>query len=219
MEKPRSRAEERWLSFSEKGILLWWDSEQPNDEIKKKVEDAIRDNPDIDIVLSHTCPFKYEPREMFLSMIDQSTVDSSTEEWLDKIEETLGYKRWYCGHWHTDKKIDRMVFITDKIIRNRQFKFEGYVTKRTIAAFEAHDIECIPEWLSDAEYKALSEKSRRQYSFYQWNEYGDDYEIYSTIVRRIETLLYAYDYGYDRSFKYDEFFYDPKIRLIVEQSG
>ena len=110
-------------------------------------------------------------------------------------------------------------YITDKIIRNRQFKFEGYVTKRTIAAFEAHDIECIPEWLSDAEYKALSEKSRRQYSFYQWNEYGDDYEIYSTIVRRIETLLYAYDYGYDRSFKYDEFFYDPKIRLIVEQSG
>jgi hypothetical protein len=110
-------------------------------------------------------------------------------------------------------------YITDKIIRNRQFKFEGYVTKRTIAAFEAHDIECIPEWLSDAEYKALSEKSRRQYSFYQWNEYGDDYEIYSTIVRRVETLLYAYDYGYDRSFKYDEFFYDPKIRLIVEQSG
>ena len=110
-------------------------------------------------------------------------------------------------------------FITDKIIRNRQFKFEGYVTKRTIAAFEAHDIECIPEWISDAEYKALSEKIRRQYSFYQWNEYGDDYEIYSTIVRRIETLLYAYDYGYDRSFKYDEFFYDPKIRLIVEQSG
>lgn len=110
-------------------------------------------------------------------------------------------------------------YITDKIIRNRQFKFEGYVTKRTIAAFEAHDIECIPEWISDAEYKALSEKSRRQYSFYQWNEYGDDYEIYSTIIRRIETLLYAYDYGYDRSFKYDEFFYDPKIRLIVEQSG
>ena len=110
-------------------------------------------------------------------------------------------------------------YITDKIIRNRQFKFEGYVTKRTIAAFEAHDIECVPEWLSDAEYKALSEKSRRQYSFYQWNEYGDDYEIYSIIVRRIETLLYAYDYGYDRSFKYDEFFYDPKIRLIVEQSG
>ena len=110
-------------------------------------------------------------------------------------------------------------FITDKIIKNRQYKFEGYVAKRTIAAFEANDIECVPEWLTDTEYKALSEKSRRQYSFYQWNEYGDNYDIYTTIVRRIETLLYAYDYGYDRSFKYDEYFYDPKIRLIVEQSG
>lgn len=41
---------------------------------------------DFDIILSHTCPFKYEPREMFLAVIDQSTVDTSTERWLDTIE-------------------------------------------------------------------------------------------------------------------------------------
>lgn len=68
----------------------WWADEQPSEEIKKSVESQIEQRP-IDIVLSHTCPFKYEPVEVFLPFIDQSTVDASTEHWLDKIEDTLNY--------------------------------------------------------------------------------------------------------------------------------
>jgi 3-oxoacid CoA-transferase subunit A len=88
----------------------WWEDEQPSDEIKTYVEEQLRTNP-IDVVLSHTCPFKYEPVEMFLSGVDQSGVDDSTERWLDKIEESIDYKDWFCGHWHTDKRIDRMHFL------------------------------------------------------------------------------------------------------------
>ena len=65
----------------------------------------------IDVVLSHTCPFKYEPVEEFLPGIDQSTVDDSTEKWLDVIEETTDYMAWFCGHWHTNKRIDKMHFL------------------------------------------------------------------------------------------------------------
>lgn len=90
----------------------WWADEQPSDEIKKHVEDRLRQN-SIDIVLSHTCPFKYEPVEMFLPGIDQSTVDISTEVWLDKIEEMIDYKAWFCGHWHINKRIDKMHFLFD----------------------------------------------------------------------------------------------------------
>ena len=35
-------------------------------------------------------------------------VDKSTEIWLGQIEEKLSYKKWYCGHYHTEKKIDRL---------------------------------------------------------------------------------------------------------------
>ena len=63
------------------------------------------------MILSHTCPFKYEPTEMFLAGIDQSTVDASTERWLDQIEENTDYVAWFCGHWHTDKRIDKMHFL------------------------------------------------------------------------------------------------------------
>lgn len=43
-----------------------------------------------------------------MSGIDQSKVDKSTEEWLDGIEERLVYQKWYCGLYHTEKKIDRL---------------------------------------------------------------------------------------------------------------
>ena len=65
----------------------------------------------VDTVLSHTCPYPYEPREAFLPMIDQSTVDDSTEKWLEEIERKLKYDHWFCGHWHIDKHIDRMHFL------------------------------------------------------------------------------------------------------------
>ena len=94
----------------------WWPNEQPSPEIKANVERKLETlDHKVDIVLSHTCPRKYEPVETFLDFIDQSTVDKSTEDWLDEIEASTNYRKWYCGHYHTRKCIDRM-----------QFMFEDY---------------------------------------------------------------------------------------------
>ena len=96
----------------------WWADEQPSDEIKRYVERQIKEK-DFDVILSHTCPFKYEPIETFLPGIDQSTVDDSTERWLDTIEESTDYKAWYCGHWHINKRIDKMHFLFRGIETNQ----------------------------------------------------------------------------------------------------
>lgn len=93
--------------------LKWWADEQPSEEIKRRVEKQICNN--IDIIFSHTCPYKYTPTECFLPGIDQSTVDNSTERWLDTIEGSIDYKAWYCGHWHINKRIDRMHFLYHNI--------------------------------------------------------------------------------------------------------
>ena len=68
-----------------------------------------------DVVLTHTCPYKYEPVEVFLSGIDQSKVDKSMEHFLDKIEDSIKYDKWYCGHYHTEKIIDKIEFMFDSI--------------------------------------------------------------------------------------------------------
>lgn len=88
----------------------WWSSEQPTTAIKEYVEKQLKEY-EIDIILSHTCPKKYIPLEAFLPQIDQSTVDNSTEEWLDQIESSINYKAWYCGHWHIEKDIDKIHFL------------------------------------------------------------------------------------------------------------
>lgn len=95
----------------------WYPSEQPSDEIKYKVEQVLqfRGN-SIDIILSHTCPYSYLPREWFLSGIDQSTVDNSTELWLDQILFNMNYyEKWYCGHYHGNKTIDKIDFLFESI--------------------------------------------------------------------------------------------------------
>ncbi len=88
----------------------WWPDEQPTPTIKAYVEEQIRTHK-VDVVFSHTCPAKYIPTECFLPGIDQSKVDNSTEQWLDTIEDALAYQAWYMGHWHINKRIDRMHFL------------------------------------------------------------------------------------------------------------
>ena len=94
----------------------WWPDEQPDDDAKQRAQAALDAcGWKVDTVLSHTCPYKYEPREAFLPMIDQSSVDDSTERWLDAIEDRLSYERWYCGHWHINKHIDKMHFLFEDV--------------------------------------------------------------------------------------------------------
>ena len=97
----------------------WWPDEQPSDEIKSYVEQQITSHA-IDVILSHTCPYKYIPTEAFLPMIEQDTVDNSTERWLDTIEERVNYKAWFCGHWHINKSVDRMHFLFHHYDSNQQ---------------------------------------------------------------------------------------------------
>lgn len=93
----------------------WWEDEQPSEEVKRYVERQIQGK-HIDVVLTHTCPFRYEPVEAFLPGLDQSMVDASTEKWLDKIERTTDYEVWLCGHWHISKSVDKLRFLFDDFV-------------------------------------------------------------------------------------------------------
>lgn len=90
----------------------WFKDEQPSEEIKEKtLKNLEKHNYQVDIILSHTCPFKYLPLEKFYVDIDQNLVDNSLEHFLDKIEEITTYQSWYCGHFHTDKVVDKINFM------------------------------------------------------------------------------------------------------------
>ena len=78
----------------------WFPQEQCNkEEMAADINLAKSDT--WDLVLSHTAPIIYEPTDLFLSIVDQSTVDKTTERWLGEIEYNLNYNLWVFGHYHS----------------------------------------------------------------------------------------------------------------------
>ena len=102
----------------------WWEDEQPSESIKAYVEKQIQKHR-VDVILSHTCPYKYIPREAFLPMVNQEEVGDSTEHWLDKIEESVNYRAWLCGHWHINKRVDFVWFLYDNTIDSDEILEKG----------------------------------------------------------------------------------------------
>lgn len=109
----------------------WFKDEQ----LRKEEQEAILNKykgKHVDIILSHTCLLKYEPTESFIERIDQSKIDKSMEIFLDKIEENVDYDKWYCGHYHIEKQIDKLEFMFGRIKEFNKNEFypkydnEGY---------------------------------------------------------------------------------------------
>ncbi len=92
----------------------WFADEQPSDEIKARVEGNLDSMGwKVDVMLTHTCPQSVEPVEVFLPQVDQSTVDKSTEIWLQSLADRLDFRLWYVGHYHTTKNDGKFQFMFD----------------------------------------------------------------------------------------------------------
>lgn len=94
---------DKWYRLSHG--MAWFETEQPSGEIKEYVESQLKKhNWQIDYVFSHAVPIEYEPVWAFIPGLDQSTVDKTTEEWLQKIAENLEFEGWYAGHYHVESQ-------------------------------------------------------------------------------------------------------------------
>lgn len=81
----------------------WYPEEQLTPEEQTDIFDEVK-HKHYDYVLSHTCPINWQPVDLFMTNIHRE-VDSRTEYWLSKIEETIDYNHWFFGHYHADRQI------------------------------------------------------------------------------------------------------------------
>jgi len=88
----------------------WFDNEQLTPEEMTIIE-TNWSGQHFDYVLSHTCPFSWQPTDLFLRGLDQSTVDNTMELWMDKFKEMISYDHWCFGHYHSDRIINDKPFI------------------------------------------------------------------------------------------------------------
>lgn len=86
-----------------RGWCGWFADEQLNSHERMLCLSQIDHTPPVDFVFTHSCPIEWEPRDLFLSAIDQSSIDKTTELFLSEAENELSYKVWLFGHYHADR--------------------------------------------------------------------------------------------------------------------
>ena len=110
---------DKWYRL-EKGYK-WFADEQMTEEEKQNFWN--KNITKVDTILSHTCPYANRPIHLFLTQIDQSTVDNSMENFLDEVKLKVEYKNWFFGHYHADEKVEEdMYMLYNGIIHYKPFK-------------------------------------------------------------------------------------------------
>lgn len=81
----------------------WFENEQLTVREMHECERMVRLRPGFDLVLSHTCPLSFQPADLFLRGLDQSTVDNSMETWMEHLARGMSWGAWLFGHYHADR--------------------------------------------------------------------------------------------------------------------
>lgn len=83
----------------------WFKDEQLTQEEMNDIRKCIK-HENYDFILTHTCPYSFRPTDLFLNSIDQNTVDSSMERWLEQVKDEVEWGVWCFGHYH-ENRIER----------------------------------------------------------------------------------------------------------------
>lgn len=90
--------------YHKNGWCGWFQDEQLTDEEMESIFMEFHDK-HFDFVLSHTCPLSWEPTDLFLNGIDQSSVDNTMEKWMDVFKDHITWNAWLFGHFHDDRLV------------------------------------------------------------------------------------------------------------------
>lgn len=109
------------------------------------------------------------------------------------------------------------IAVKKRIVEKKPTKYEGYVEKHTKAAHQIGEIQEIHEWLDERQYRELTPKVQKKYSYYEWDDDLSWYASFKTIERHIESMKYWFAYNAETkdSSLDDVIVSDSDIRLIV----
>lgn len=85
-----------------RGFSGWFAEEQLSENERADILKRVAGK-QYDFVFTHTAPAKWEPTDLFLPGIDQSSVDKTMELWLQEVSEAVKYKYWLFAHFHADR--------------------------------------------------------------------------------------------------------------------
>ena len=87
--------------FRVKG-LSWWPEEMPTEaEMEYGLSNLKKHNNTVDYIITH------QPCKNIMTRLSLSSLDfNDFTDYLQKIDDTVDFEKWYAGHMHTDQLID-----------------------------------------------------------------------------------------------------------------
>jgi hypothetical protein len=99
----------------------WWKEELPNDEeyenARKNLE---KHNYQVDYVITHTAPINTVEYMIRLGVGPTSPIadEYNLTTFLQWVSDKIFYKKWYFGHFHTDKELLRNQYVVLDTVRD-----------------------------------------------------------------------------------------------------
>ena len=84
------------------GVSWWSKEEASDDEIENALENLARHDNKVDLIVTHTLPKSIIAQ---IPMFSRKLSPCRTADFLDEVLRRVNYKKWYCGHFHTDMDI------------------------------------------------------------------------------------------------------------------
>ena len=82
----------------------WFADEQLTDEERQDIL-SFWTGEFTNVVLSHTCPYSWQPTDLFIGAVDQSTVDNTMEIWFEEVVKNVMWDKWLFAHFHETRDL------------------------------------------------------------------------------------------------------------------
>ena len=80
-------------------FIDWWKEEEGNyEEMNEAFDNLEKENNQVDFIFTHAGPAS--KLKNFFNYFGMNFTSSSTEKFLDEINNKVKFQHWYCGHYH-----------------------------------------------------------------------------------------------------------------------
>lgn len=80
-------------------FIDWWKEEEGNyEEMNEAFDNLEKENNQVDFILTHAGPAS--KLKNFFNYFEMNFTSSSTEKFLDEINNNVKFQHWFCGHYH-----------------------------------------------------------------------------------------------------------------------
>lgn len=131
---------------------------------------------------------------------------------LEKKVDDWGVERTWREIYERDVfVVNYKAAVKRRVRKDRPYKYMYYVPRETVASFECGEIDEIVHWLTREEYLELDAESKREYVYFEWNNWWDEYQLFCEIAKRIDVQLRFLENFISRDVA------DGQVRIIVRR--